>query len=174
MNEVETRAELIDPQLKERGRGVVEGSKVQREYPMTAGRIQAGGIRGTSLTADYVLVCHGREIYQICIHTGKTFLVFQIVWKLFQSRWNLIRDGREREIQHMIATSFWSADGRLISVEEFLQGLFGVLPEYFRLFSALSTTFSQRSLRSRTIFISGLRHSDTSSSCLSSAKQTYS
>ena len=43
-----------------------------------------------------------------------------------------LSDGKEREIQHMIATSFWSADGRVISVEEFLEGLFGVLPEYFR------------------------------------------
>ncbi len=43
-----------------------------------------------------------------------------------------LSDGKEREIQHMIATSFWSADGRVISVEEFLEGLFGVLPEYFK------------------------------------------
>ena len=28
MNESETRAELIDPQLKAAGRGIVEGSKV--------------------------------------------------------------------------------------------------------------------------------------------------
>ena len=31
-----------------------------------------------------------------------------------------LRDGKEREIQHMIATSFWSADGKPISVEEFM------------------------------------------------------
>jgi len=60
MNEAETRAELIDPKLKLSGWGVVEGSKVQREYPITAGKIQAGGSRGKSLTADYVLVYHGR------------------------------------------------------------------------------------------------------------------
>ena len=209
MNEAETRAELIDPMLKESGWGVVEGSKVQREYPITAGRIQTGGIRGKSLTADYVLVYRGRklavieaksneqkvgegvaqaknyaeklqlattfaangkEIYRICMTTGaeglietfpspeelwqktftvpspweerfnrvpfeeiggtkrvryyqelaankalaaiaegqqrilltlatgtgKTFIAFQMVWKLFQSRWNLNRDGRRR------------------------------------------------------------------------------
>jgi type I restriction enzyme R subunit len=43
-----------------------------------------------------------------------------------------LRDGKEREIQHMIATSFWSADGKPISAEEFLQSLFGALPEFFK------------------------------------------
>ncbi len=208
MNEAETRAELIDPQLKASGWGA-DGSKVQREYPITAGKIQTGGVRGKSLTADYVLVYQGRklavieaksndqavgegvaqaknyaeklqlattfatngiEIYQICMKTGaeglidkfpspeelwhktfatsnpweesfnkiafediggtkkvryyqelavnkalnaiaqekqrilltlatgtgKTFIAFQIVWKLFQSRWNLNRDGKRR------------------------------------------------------------------------------
>jgi type I restriction enzyme R subunit len=42
-----------------------------------------------------------------------------------------LRNGKEREIQHMIATSFWSADGKPISAEEFLQNLFGKLPEFF-------------------------------------------
>ncbi|OGM11933.1 restriction endonuclease subunit R [Candidatus Woesebacteria bacterium RBG_16_34_12] len=42
-----------------------------------------------------------------------------------------LRDGKEREIQHMIATSFWSADGKPISVEQFLENLYGVLPEFF-------------------------------------------
>ena len=62
MNEAETRAELIDPQLKASGWGVVVGTKVQREYPITAGMIQRGGIRGKSLMADYVLVYHGRKL----------------------------------------------------------------------------------------------------------------
>jgi type I restriction enzyme, R subunit len=43
-----------------------------------------------------------------------------------------LRDGKERQIQHMISTSFWSADGRPISAEEFLQNLFGKLPEFFK------------------------------------------
>jgi type I restriction enzyme R subunit len=43
-----------------------------------------------------------------------------------------LRDGKEREIQHMIATSFWSADGTPISAEEFLQSLFGRLPDFFK------------------------------------------
>lgn len=209
MNEAETRAELIDPKLKACGWGVKEGSKVLREYNITAGKIQAGGIRGKMLTADYVLVykgiklavveakavglevgegvaqakeyaeklklettysTNGKEIYSICMKTGKeglietyltpdelwdkTFAVqnewrekfssipfedksgtwelryyqeiavsnvlealannkerilltlatgtgktaisFQIAWKLFQTRWNLKRDGSRR------------------------------------------------------------------------------
>lgn len=209
MNEAETRAELIDPKLIESGWGVVEGSKILREYHLTLGRIQTGGKRAKPLIADYVLVykdrklavieaksdelevgegvaqaknyaekmhiettfaANGREIYQICMKTGaeglidrfptpeelwnktfaiqnhwrdifskvpfetiggtkavryyqeiavnntmaaiaeekqrilltlatgtgKTFIAFQIAWKLFQTRWNLKRDGRRR------------------------------------------------------------------------------
>ncbi|MBI2448161.1 DEAD/DEAH box helicase family protein [Candidatus Microgenomates bacterium] len=43
-----------------------------------------------------------------------------------------LRDGKEREIQHMVSTSFWSADGKPISAEEFLQNMFGKLPEFFK------------------------------------------
>ncbi len=215
MNEAETRAELIDPKLKACGWGVLEGSKILREYNITAGRIQTGGVRSKKLTADYVLVykgiklavveaksevqevgegvaqakqyaeklnlettysTNGKEIYSICMKTGtealvadylspdelwnktypkgsvteltelwrekfsnvpfedksgtwqlryyqeiavkntleavaqnkqkilltlatgtgKTAIAFQIAWKLFQSRWNLKRDGSRR------------------------------------------------------------------------------
>jgi type I restriction enzyme R subunit len=40
--------------------------------------------------------------------------------------------GKERLIQHTSQTSFWSADGRPISAEEFLQNLFGELPKLFK------------------------------------------
>jgi type I restriction enzyme, R subunit len=209
MNEAETRAELIDPKLKACGWGLVEGSKVLREYSITAGKIQTGGGRGKREIADYVLVykgiklaiveaksyiqevgegvmqakkyaeklqlettysTNGKAIYQICMKTGaeslvtdflspeelwnktfaeqndwrekfanvpfedksgtwqlryyqeiavqraleviasgkdkllltlatgtgKTAIAFQIAWKLFQTRWNLQRDGSRR------------------------------------------------------------------------------
>lgn len=207
MNEAETRAEYIDPALKAAGWGVVEGSRILREHPITAGKIQVGSGRAKALIADYVLVyknrkiavieaksdelevgegvaqaklyaeklhidytyaSNGREIYQISMKTGKegllkkfptpdelwqktfssqtdweskfdqtpfesalkrlhfyqeiainkvlkaiaeekqrilltmatgtgkTFIAFQIAWKLFQSRWNLQRDGERR------------------------------------------------------------------------------
>ena len=40
MNEAETRAEYIDPALKAAGWGVVEGSKILREYPITPGPLK--------------------------------------------------------------------------------------------------------------------------------------
>jgi len=55
MNEAETRAEHIDPALAAAGWGVVEGSRIRREYPITLGRIEGHGKRGKALTADYVL-----------------------------------------------------------------------------------------------------------------------
>ena len=206
MNEADTRAELIDPQLKLAGWGVIAESRVQREYNINAGEIRAGGIRTGQMKADYVLVyknrklavieaksnelevgegvaqaklyatklelaytysANGKEIYEICLATGKeglvsgfptpeelwykvfgdsnewqakfnavpfedvngtkqaryyqeiavnrvmeavannkqrilltlatgtgkTFIAFQIAWKLFKSRWNLRKDG---------------------------------------------------------------------------------
>ena len=55
MNEAETRAEHIDPALKAAGWGVVEGSRIRREYPIAPGRIEGHGKRGKALTADYIL-----------------------------------------------------------------------------------------------------------------------
>jgi type I restriction enzyme R subunit len=62
MNEAATRAELIDPKLKACGWGIVEGSKILREYPITIGKIQTGGVRAKKLTADYVLVYKGIKL----------------------------------------------------------------------------------------------------------------
>ena len=208
MNEAETRAEYIDPKLKETGWGETEDSKILREFVFTDGKIQGGGLRGKQEIADYILVyknvklavieakaeslscsegvlqaktyaqklnieytysTNGKEIYEISMSsgsegyvdkfptpeelwnktfsdqnewknkfnqilfedgggkkpryyqenainktldaiaeeknrilltlatgTGKTYIAFQIVWKLFQSRWNLNRDGARR------------------------------------------------------------------------------
>ncbi|MCX6702224.1 MAG: DEAD/DEAH box helicase family protein [Candidatus Zambryskibacteria bacterium] len=43
-----------------------------------------------------------------------------------------LRDGKEREIQHMVSTSFWSADGKPISVQEFMDNMFGAMPDFFK------------------------------------------
>ena len=209
MNEAETRAEYIDPKLKASGWGEVEGSKILREFRITDGKIQFGGLRSKPEIADYILVyknqkiavveakadefsategvaqakayadklhieytyaSNGKEIYEMNLRTGKewylerfptpdelwssvfsdqndwkdtfasipfeniggsknvryyqeiainktlnaiaeekqrilltlatgtgkTFIAFQIVWKLFQARWNLARDGNRR------------------------------------------------------------------------------
>lgn len=208
MNEADTRAELIDPKLKNSGWGVITDSKIMREFSITAGRIRVGK-RDKALKADYILIykniklavveaksdefsvtegvaqakdyaerlqidytysTNGKEIYEICMSTGvekivssfptpeelwkrkfseqnewedkfnnipfesvggsktaryyqenavnnvlnaivqnkdrilltlatgtgKTFIAFQVAWKLFQTRWNLKKDGTRR------------------------------------------------------------------------------
>lgn len=53
-----------------------------------------------------------------------------------------LKNGKEREIQHMVSTSFWSADGKPISAEEFLHNLFGELPKLFKDEEELRTLWS--------------------------------
>lgn len=43
-----------------------------------------------------------------------------------------LANGKEMQIQHMMSTSFWSADGNPVSAEEFLNSLFGELPKLFK------------------------------------------
>jgi type I restriction enzyme R subunit len=52
MNEAETRDEHINPALKAAGWGVVDGSRVLREHPITQGRLQGAGKRGKAEIAD--------------------------------------------------------------------------------------------------------------------------
>jgi type I restriction enzyme, R subunit len=48
--------------------------------------------------------------------------------------WSSFRlaDGKERLIQHMAATSFWGPDGWPISAAQFIERLYGALPEFFK------------------------------------------
>ncbi len=64
MNEAETRAELIDPKLKENGwDGKANPEvKVHREYHITAGKIKATGGRNKPVIADYVLTYKSRKM----------------------------------------------------------------------------------------------------------------
>lgn len=43
-----------------------------------------------------------------------------------------LADGKERMIQHMMCTSFWHPDGTPMSAQQFMETLFGKLPEFFR------------------------------------------
>ncbi|MEE8294183.1 MAG: DEAD/DEAH box helicase family protein [Sphingomonadales bacterium] len=61
MNEAETRAELIDPALREAGWGVVEGSRVRREV-ITLGRLIGATKRTPQEIADYVLFYRNKKI----------------------------------------------------------------------------------------------------------------
>ena len=113
MTEDETRAELIDPKLRLSG-WEMEDAKINRNFPITAGRIQTGGRRSQAIFADYVLsykgiklavieakkadlgygegvaqakdyaeklslettfATNGKEIYSICLKTGREELV---------------------------------------------------------------------------------------------------
>ncbi len=62
MNEAETRAEHIDPALIAAGWGVVDGSRIRREYVIAPGRIEGHGRRGRVLKADYVLEYRNRKL----------------------------------------------------------------------------------------------------------------
>jgi type I restriction enzyme R subunit len=59
--EADTRANRIDPVLRDAGWSVVDGAQVHREL-ICPGRILGGGQRGTALSADYVLSYRGRKL----------------------------------------------------------------------------------------------------------------
>lgn len=62
MNEAQTEYELIDPALREAGWGVVDGSRVRKQFPITKGRLIGQGMRSTPLKADYVLQYKNRNL----------------------------------------------------------------------------------------------------------------
>jgi type I restriction enzyme R subunit len=43
-----------------------------------------------------------------------------------------LADGKDRSIQHMMVTSYWHPDGTPISAQQFLEALYGKLPEFFK------------------------------------------
>jgi type I restriction enzyme R subunit len=58
-----------------------------------------------------------------------------------------LADGKERSIQHMMATTFWSIDGRPMSAAEFVTRLFGELPALFKDEDELRALWSQPDTR---------------------------
>lgn len=44
----------------------------------------------------------------------------------------MLADGKERNIQHMTCTTFWHPDGTPMSAQQFMEMLFGKLPEFFK------------------------------------------
>jgi type I restriction enzyme R subunit len=58
-----------------------------------------------------------------------------------------LSDGKTRQIQHMMATSFWGADGKPMSAAQFLESLFGVLPAFFKDEDTLRELWSQPETR---------------------------
>jgi len=43
-----------------------------------------------------------------------------------------LADGKARRIQHMSVTTFWGPDGKPLSPAQFLESLFGTIPEFFK------------------------------------------
>ena len=43
-----------------------------------------------------------------------------------------LADGKSRRIQHMVVTSFWHPDGTPMSAQQFMQAMFGQLPDFFQ------------------------------------------
>ena len=60
-----------------------------------------------------------------------------------------LADGKERTIQHMVATTFWHPDGTPMSAQQFMELLFGELPEFFKNESELRALWSVPDTRRR-------------------------
>ena len=43
-----------------------------------------------------------------------------------------LADGKERNIQHMMVTTFYHQDGKPMSAQQFMELLFGKLPDFFQ------------------------------------------
>jgi type I restriction enzyme R subunit len=60
-----------------------------------------------------------------------------------------LADGKERKIQHMMVTSFWHPDGTPMSAQQFMEMLFGKLPEFFKDEAELRAIWSVPGTRSK-------------------------
>lgn len=97
MNEAETRAALIDPLLAAAGWGVAQAkdyaSKLQLRftYADKGGSWQIGFYQDIAVSRALEAIASGRDriLLTLATGTGKTSIALQILWKLFQARWNL-------------------------------------------------------------------------------------
>jgi superfamily II DNA or RNA helicase/predicted GIY-YIG superfamily endonuclease len=60
-----------------------------------------------------------------------------------------LADGKARTIQHMMVTTFWHPDGTPMSAQQFLEMLFGKLPEFFTNEAELRTLWSLPDTRAK-------------------------
>jgi type I restriction enzyme R subunit len=58
-------------------------------------------------------------------------------------------DGKERSLQHMLVTSFWHPDGKPMSSQQFIELLYGQLPEFVKDEAELRRLWSAPNTRSR-------------------------
>ena len=69
-----------------------------------------------------------------------------------------LADGKERTIQHMMVTSFWHPDGTPMSAQQFMEMLFGKLPEFFKDEEELRALWSVPEMRKK--LLQGLAEKD--------------
>jgi type I restriction enzyme R subunit len=60
-----------------------------------------------------------------------------------------LADGKERNIQHMMATTFWHPDGTPMSAQQFMELLFGKLPDFFQSEAELRRIWSAPDTRAK-------------------------
>jgi type I restriction enzyme R subunit len=60
-----------------------------------------------------------------------------------------LADGKARAIQHMMVTTFWHPDGTPMSAQQFMQMLFGKLPEFFKDENELRAIWSDPDTRAK-------------------------
>ena len=60
-----------------------------------------------------------------------------------------LADGKARTIQHMMCTTFWHPDGTPMSAQQFMELLFGKLPEFFKDEHELRTLWSAPDTRAK-------------------------
>ena len=69
-----------------------------------------------------------------------------------------LADGKERSIQHMMMTTFWHPDGTPMSAQQFMELLFGKLPDFFRSEAELRALWSAPDTRAK--LLQGLADKD--------------
>jgi type I restriction enzyme R subunit len=60
-----------------------------------------------------------------------------------------LADGKARTIQHMMVTSYWHTDGTPMSAQQFIETLYGKLPEFFKDEAELRALWSAPETRAR-------------------------
>ncbi|MHB8956032.1 MAG: EcoAI/FtnUII family type I restriction enzme subunit R [Pirellulaceae bacterium] len=133
MNEAETRAEYIDPALAAVGWGVVEGSRIRREYSITLGRLEGHGRRGKPLIADYVLVYRNTKLAIVEAKAWDEPLTLGVA--------------QAKDYAGKLAIRFtYSTNGQGIYGIDMQEGTEGELPRYPTPDELWSLTFAERNL----------------------------
>ena len=73
-----------------------------------------------------------------------------------------LADGKERIFKHMSASTFWDESGKPISAAQFVESLFGKLPELFRDEAELRAIWSEP--ETRPALIAGWRNAVSTAS----------